>query len=318
MTPGGTAVTTVLGPRQLHEGVIDAHAHIWIAPVPGGAPDAPVLDDEHAITTELRAFARMRGVALIDCQPPGCGRDPRRLVRIAEATGVDVIASTGFHLARYYPPGAAALVADADDLAAIFVAELCEGMVTDDGERVGACAGVVKAAHEGGLDADFHRRISAATAAACAVGVPLVVHTERGGHVEQLAQALLALGMSAQDIMLCHLDKRPDLGLHRELAQAGFLLEYDTFLRPRYEPERNVWPLLDAMLAEGHARSIACATDLADRSMWRFGGHPIGVLGLAGVVPDGLRRRGASDAQVRALIGGNVAARLQGARSVAI
>ena len=64
--------------------------------------------------------------------------------------------------------------------------------------------------------------------------------------------------------MLCHIDKRPDVGLHRDLAAAGVLLEYDTFFRPKYDPERNVWPLVERMLADGYAASIAIGTDLAD------------------------------------------------------
>jgi phosphotriesterase-related protein len=141
----------------------------------------------------------------------------------------------------------------------------------------------------------------------------LVVHTERGAGVEELADFLLGLDMSSQDVMLCHLDKRPDLGLHRELARAGFLLEYDTFLRPQYHPQDNVWPLLDAMLADGLEESVACALDLADHRGWRFGGDPVGMAGLPDVVAGGLRKRGADDDQVARLVGANVTERLHAA-----
>ena len=39
------ALTTVLGPLAAAEvGVTDAHQHVWIEPVPGVEPGAPVLD----------------------------------------------------------------------------------------------------------------------------------------------------------------------------------------------------------------------------------------------------------------------------------
>jgi phosphotriesterase-related protein len=302
---------TVLGPRELRAGVIDAHGHVWNSPPAGGPEDAPVLAEERAIAAELAAFREAGGRAVVDCQPPGVGRDARRLVGLAEASGVALIAATGFHLRRYYPAGRSVWTARGDAAHAAFAAELAVGMV-EDGTRLEARAGVVKAAHAGVMDAQTERLLAAAAAAAAGAGVLLVIHTERGGGVEGLAEFLLGLRMSSRDIMLSHVDKRPDLGLHRELARAGFLLEYDTFVRPRYVPRERAWPLVTAMLEHGHEASIACGLDLADRALWRFGGHPAGMLGLHEVIVPGLRERGASPRQVELLTGGNVAARLGG------
>jgi 5-phospho-D-xylono-1,4-lactonase len=307
-------IETVLGPRALDAGgLIDAHGHVWNSPLPGGPDYAPVLDREDAITDELAAFAAAGGKAVVDCQPPGAGRDARRLVRLAQATGVAIVAATGFHLRRYYPAGESVWTADADAVQGQFLEELTRGMVEDDVRQLSR-AGVVKVAHPGAPDAGTERLLTAAAGAAAQAGALLVVHTERGAGVERLVEFLLGVNVSSQDVMLCHIDKRPDLGLHRELARAGFLLEYDTFLRPQYVPEHGVWPLVEEMLAYGHERSVACGLDLADRSMWRFGGHPSGMTGLRDVVAAGLRERGASSHQVALLTGGNVAARLCRAR----
>jgi len=306
-------ITTVLGPRELPDGaLVDAHGHVWNSPPAGGPDDAPVLDDQDAIAAELAAFAQTGGSAVVDCQPPGAGRDARRLVRLAEATGVAIVAATGFHLRRYYPPGSSVWTASADAARELFLGELRDGMV-EDGKRVAARAGVVKVAHPGALDPETERLLAAAADSAASAGVLLVVHTERGAGVEELVDLLLRLDVSSQDVMLCHIDKRPDLELHAELARAGFLLEYDTFLRPRYDPQERVWPLVDEMLAHGHERFVACGLDLADASLWRFGGHPSGMVGLRDVVAAGLSERGASRRQVDLLTGGNVVARLRSA-----
>ena len=310
MTADGR-VETVLGRRELPVGgLVDAHGHLWIAPPPGVPEDAPVLDREDATAEELGAFAAAGGAAVVDCQPPGAGRDVRVLARLAALTGLAVVAATGFHLRRWHGRGGGgAWSLDADAARAAFLAELRDGLV-EDGTVLPARAGVVKAAHPGHSEPASDRLLAAAAGAAAEAGALLVVHTERGAAVEALAELLVGYGASARRIMLCHVDKRPDLGLHRELAEAGFLLEYDTFLRPRYAPEANVWPLVDAMLAHGHDDAIACGLDLADASMWRFGGHPAGMAGLGSVVADGLRRRGATPPQVARLTGGTVRERL--------
>ena len=312
MSSATRRIETVRGPRELgSEGLIDAHGHVWNSPPPGGPADAPRLDREDAIADELAAFAAAGGTAVVDCQPPGAGRDARRLVRLADATGVAIIAATGFHLRRYYPDGESVWTQDAEAARARFLGELTEGMV-EDGKRLPARAGVVKVAHPGRMEPGTERLLAAAAAAAAQAGVLLVVHTERGAGVEALAEFLVGTALSSHDVMFCHIDKRPDLGLHRQLAGAGFLLEYDTFLRPQYAPEANAWPLVEAMLGHGHEGSVACGLDLADASMWRFGGHPAGMAGLRTVVIAGLRERGASPEQVARLTGGNVAARLRG------
>jgi phosphotriesterase-related protein len=105
-------------------------------------------------------------------------------------------------------------------------------------------------------------------------------------------------------------DKRPDSGLHRELAQAGVLLGYDTFVRSKYDPEHGVWPLLGRMVADGLAHRIAIGLDLADSSMWRhYGGRP-GMLGMAEDVLPRLRAEGIAESTILKLTGRNIARHL--------
>jgi len=66
------------------------------------------------------------------------------------------------------------------------------------------------------------------------------------------------------------MDKRPDIGLHQELAHLGVLLEYDTFYRPKYNPSENLWPLIEKNGNTGHADRIALATDMAEAELYYF------------------------------------------------
>jgi predicted metal-dependent phosphotriesterase family hydrolase len=106
------------------------------------------------------------------------------------------------------------------------------------------------------------------------------------------------------------MDKRPDHGLHRELAQTGVLLGYDTFDRPKYEPEKYAWPLLRQMVKYGCGDSIALGLDMAFSSMWRhYGGEP-GLVMLPEQIQARLRAEQFPDEVIRSLLGQAVARRL--------
>jgi len=288
----------VTGWRKLGANLFDAHAHLWIE----AAAQGPRLTDYDSVLGELRTFAASGGDGLLDCQPPGCGRSLPRLRRLARSTGLAVVASTGFHLERYYPANSWIETAGEEQASAFFCSELSSG-----------AAGCIKTAWSSTSDRRELELLRAACTAARRLDAPIVVHTERGRDVETLVGVLTDAGAEPARVQLSHLDKRPDAGLHRELSQAGFLLGYDTFLRSAYEPERNVWPLLERMLAEGRERSIACGLDLADPALWSFGGGGVGMRGLADVVVPGLRRIGADDRQIGAVVGDNVRRFLAGA-----
>jgi 5-phospho-D-xylono-1,4-lactonase len=297
-------VETVLGPRDGEQlGVVDAHAHLWIS---GAAADRPALEDEQLALAELRDAGAAGSAAVIDCQPGRCGRDGRVLRRLMEASGVAVVASTGFHLRGWYRPGAGPWE-DPSGARERFAAELRDGLE----EEPRARAGVVKCAWTG-EDEGETELMAAALEAARAADVGLVVHTERGAHVERLCEVVLGAGVVPSRVQLSHVDKRPDLELHLELARAGFVLGYDTFLRPRYEPEENVWRLLRGVLAEGLCRHVTLGLDLVDTAAWRVRGGP-GLRTLPRELLTRLRREGASEVALRALAGRNAVRLLTGA-----
>ena len=266
-------VCGLVAPAEL--GVTDAHSHVWIEPVEGANLAGLILDDVSAIATELQDYKAQGGGAIVDCQPGGVGRNGLQLRTISEASGVHIIASTGFHLRRYYPPDAAlwsmTIVAAAD----YFLNEIEYGLQESRDAVSPVYPGVIKIAAELTLATSPIALFEAAAAAARLSGLAIEMHTEQGADVARLLEFFLAQGVPPQQLVFCHVDKRPDFGLHQELARAGVLLEYDTFVRPKYQPDQNAWPLLRQMIAAGLAGSVALPTDCALTSMWlNFGGGP--------------------------------------------
>jgi phosphotriesterase-related protein len=300
-------VMTVNGPLASSAlGVTDAHQHVWIAPVVGGPAGAPVLCDRVVIAAGLTAYREAGGGGLLDCQPGGCGRDGRMLAELSRLTGVPIVACTGYHLARYYPPDYWLWGATAEVARDYFVAEIVDGLAETRATDQPVRAGFIKIAipaDPAELPAELWE---AAAAASRATGAALLAHTEAGAAAEQIVARLLGLGLVADRLVICHIDKRPDFGLHRELALAGVLLEYDTFFRPKYDPEHNVWPLLQRMADAGLAGQIAIGTDLAGMALWQ----EIGPAALPGEIVSRLRMLGFDPATIRCLTGGSITDRL--------
>ena len=98
-------VDTVQGPIDYDRlGITDAHNHMWIDTVPGSDPGAPVLNQFEPILKDLIEYREKGGGALLDCQPVGCGRNGNQLLALSKASGVHIIACTGFHRKKYYSP----------------------------------------------------------------------------------------------------------------------------------------------------------------------------------------------------------------------
>ncbi|MDP3183705.1 MAG: hypothetical protein Q8M58_00365 [Anaerolineales bacterium] len=152
--------------------------------------------------------------------------------------------------------------------------------------------------------------MEAAAEASRQTGSAIQVHTEKGQDAEKILEFFVGRGVPAERLVLCHMDKRPDFGLHSELARAGALLEYDTFFRPKYDPEHTLWPLLEQMVAGGWARSLALAGDLADARDWRVHGGRYGLSGLLTHVLPRLRQMGLPEYEISHLMGENIAQRL--------
>ena len=300
-------VMTVLGPLEPEAlGTTDAHQHAWVAPVAGAEPGAPRLNDRRIVLDGLLRYRETGGGSLVDCQPGGCGRDGVVLAELSRDSGVQLIACTGFHLQRYYPSSYWLWRADADTAFEHFVSEIRVGLGESLTTGQSVRAGFIKIACTADLDQTPAALLEAAAGAAVETGVAVLAHTDQGHSAEQIVARLLEYRLPASRLVLCHVDKRPDFGLHRELAQGGLLLEYDTFFRPKYEPDRHVWPLLLRMVEGGFAGSVAMGTDMADLLLWQ----EVGPVGLVTSIVHRLQSLGIDPRVIMHLTGQNIAARL--------
>ncbi len=305
---------TVCGPVEPSQlGAVDAHSHVWIEPPSGTKPNAPRLADFEPILAEMKEFREAGGGAIVDCQPGSCGRDGNRLRQLSQASGVAVIASTGFHRRVYYPDGWWLWSAAVDQVTKYFVEEVRGGLRETREQAEPVRAGLIKCACEATVQDTPQAALEAAAAAAAELGICVEAHTEKGVEAETIVKFFEQRGVRLAQLVLCHMDKRPDFELHKNLASAGVMLEYDTFFRPKYDPDRNAWPLIEKMIANGFDGRLALATDMAEASTWKqLGGGP-GMAGFLTRIWARLAQMGTKAESIRRLMGGNIAQRLAGA-----
>jgi 5-phospho-D-xylono-1,4-lactonase len=305
-------VITVLGPVDpAAMGFVDAHSHLWISRVPSLADSAPVLDDEEEILKELHDFRAAGGGAQVDCQPPGCGRDGNKLRLLSEKTGVRVATCTGFHRRQYYPHEAPLFEMSAEKANDFFMDEIKSGLIeTQDQGEAPVYPGFIKIAAEASMEASPMALFEAATAASLQSGMGIQMHTEKGAQVERFIDFFVENKLPLERLVICHMDKRTDRALHQDLARAGATLEYDTFFRPKYDPESNLWPLIHYMLADGFENKVVLGTDLAEAHLWRHMGGGPGLAAFITVIQARLHESGVNDETIQKIMGANIAQKL--------
>jgi predicted metal-dependent phosphotriesterase family hydrolase len=302
-------VVTVLGPREAGSlGVVDAHDHLLIDSP--GMPGLGFTDPERSIAEVREGLAT--GIAtIVEMTPIGLGRDPEGLRRIAEATGLHVIAASGFHRDTHYPAsssGAWVHEATVEQLADRILADLRDGMhprdwvdpsLPLDAARAGAIKG----------GASYHRitrserkRLEAIGAASAATGAAILVHTEIGTAAHDVVDLLESAGATTGRIALAHLDRNPDWELHAEVAARGVTLEYDTVGRTKYHPDSVVLDLIENVARAGHLDRIVLGLDLGSKEYLRaYEGGP-GLRYLMTTFVPRLRRRLGDEATDRILV----------------
>jgi 5-phospho-D-xylono-1,4-lactonase len=303
--PQASAVT-VAGPLAVEAlGVVDAHDHLFVrSPALRGSE----IEDPELVAEEMRE-ARATGIGtIVELTPIGLGRRPDLLRRVSAETGVHVIGATGYHRDAHYPGDHWVRGASLPVLEHRVVADLLEGMHPNDwlGEAApdAARAGVIKGgASYQRVTAGEARRLEAIGAASARTGAPIVVHTEIGTCGHEILDILLAAGARPDRIGLAHLDRNPDLELHREVVSRGVAVVYDTVGRIKYRPDSILLDLIGGMVAAGHGSSILLGLDLGTRDYYRaYGGGP-GLRSLMASFAPRLRRRIGDEAMEAILVG---------------
>ena len=290
-------------------GATDSHDHLFLR-----TPALPgqEFDDLASAVAEVRE-AQVTGLqAIVEMTPIGCGRRPELMRAVSEATGMPLIAATGYHRDAHYPDGHWVHEASVEMLAGRIISDLHDGMHPADWLDPSlpldpARAGVIKAgASYQRITASERRRLEAAAIGHRSTGAAVLVHAEVGTCGHEIVDLLTARGVPSGSILLAHMDRNPDPELHAEIAARGVTLEYDTIGRIKYRPDSDLLDLIESVVAAGYLERIVLGLDLGRRDYFRaYGGGP-GMRTLMDTFVPRLRRR-IGDAAVETILVANPA-----------
>jgi phosphotriesterase-related protein len=244
--------------------------HLWH--VPDRWDYWELTPDELTIADELRDFRRRGGSALVDLTPPGTGRDPERLRRLATRTGVQIVMGTGWYRQSYYPAEALIDRRSVDDLAAEMVAEFTDGVA-----GTGVHPGIIG---EIGTDkpwvsAQEERVHRAAARAAKATGMAITTHAVLSPVGLDQLRIFEEEGVDPGRVVVGHADSYPVLDHYLAVLDRGANLEFD-FIGHRFGTEEAAEPRLVQLMVEllerGYAGQLLLSQDVCHNSQLKANG----------------------------------------------
>lgn len=276
-------IRTIAGPIAPDDlGFTDAHGHLIMDRdlIVQKHPDFK-LDDVEKVSQEVTLFMEAGGRAMVEMSPIGAGRNPRAMAEVARRSGLHVVASTGIQKSEFYLDSHWRAFYTPEQMAQLFVEEIEEGMDANSYngpfiDRTDTRAGVIKVATPYQYVSPVDRNVMQAAALAHQeTGAPIASHTEQGTMGLDQVKLLLSFGVEPQHVVVGHMDRNPDFYVHREIAETGAYLLYDTPSRVKYFPECNFIDLVRKMVEAGYGKQLLWGGDLARRSYFAsYGGGP--------------------------------------------
>jgi phosphotriesterase-related protein len=245
--------------------------------------------DVESAVQECSHFTRAGGRTIVDLTGLGLGPDVRGLQRIAERTGLNIIAATGYYIDAALP--AWTRTATVDELAQRLIDDIQTGGA--EGIRRGAIGEI---AIEGPTELEL-RCVRAAARAQARTGAPVFLHVMSGifPQFRESTDEIIAMyvheGGDLRRLVLCHQDGSGDDQAYQERILAKDLwLEYDTFGAEGVFALENSYVQLPtdtqriqelaALVAAGYAGQLLISQDVCYQS----GKRSWGGTGLAHII----------------------------------
>jgi phosphotriesterase-related protein len=276
----------------------------WIRYNPKGNLDNLLLCDEKLAINEVLLYKRAGGKTIVEGTIKGMGQNPLGLMHVAQATGVNIVMSTGYYTEITHPKDVDSKTED--EITEELVREITVG-IGDTGIR----AGIIKAGCSWPLTKNEHKVLRASVAAQRRTGVPLTIHPGLT-HPSSVFEIIEILGKTGADIsrtVMQHVDyvvREPED--HRKLAQTGCYVEYDTFGWEGYstlttelpnDSKRLNWII--QLISEGFLNQILISHDINwKHRLAKYGGHGYAHI-LENVVPL-MQAKGMTEEQIWGLL----------------
>ena len=262
------------------------------------ADDARLFDVPTAID-EVMLYKQYGGVSILEATSVGLARDPLGLVRISQATGVNIIMGASYYVAPAHPP-------DMDSRSEDEIVEEVVRDVTVGAEGTDTRSGVIGEVGCSWPLTDNERKVLRASARAQRLtGAAVLIHPGRDETSPmEVLEILAEAGADLSRTIMGHLDRTVFLrGTLKSIADTGCYMEWDLFgnessyypLNPNIDMPSDAKRMDDIawIASQGYGRKIVVAHDICHKNrLASYGGH--GYYYILGNVVPRMRRRGFS------------------------
>ncbi len=264
--------------------------------------DNLVLDDPETAAKELSMFKVFGGKTVVDVTTRGISPNPVGLCNISNKVGLNIIAGTGYYVARTHPA----------DMTKRTVDELAEEMIRDiqvGFEGTGVKAGIIGELGTSHPLVENEKKVLCAAAwAQKSTGVTISVHLPwRGKHALKVIHILESKGVDPGKTIISHMDDMEDMSFeyHKAVAELGAYLGFDCFGSEDYvEADNFVHPrdteriaALKRLIDLGYIDNLLLSQDVCLKTLTRtYGGYGYEHI-LRTIVPM-LKRVGLTDAEI--------------------
>lgn len=265
-----TTVRSVQGPVDLDpSGFVLPHEHLFLNLMRERRGDG-LLHDPALMAAEVQRARDCGVVALVDCTPPVLGRDSDKLLTLAQASGLAVIAGSGF----YRDP----FLTDDPTLEESTHAQLARALLDEieHGDAAGLLPGLIG---EVGCDKWYvspreERAVRACAIAARRSGLALTTHAARWPVGHALLDLCEQEDLDLEQVIIGHVDTVPVPGYAVSLAARGAFVQLDTIRgSSEYETDTRI-ALVRELLEAGFGDRVLLSHDVCLRSHLHANGGP--------------------------------------------
>lgn len=272
MAPRVMTVSGPIPPEKVGFALPHEHTGIFLWHIPDRWDGWELTPDEEVVGDELREFRRRGGSTLVDLTPPGVGRDPERLRRMASRSGVQIVMGTGWYRQSYYPAEARIDRRTVDDLAAEIIREFSDG-VAGTGVRPGIIGEV--GTDKPWLSAQEERVHRAAARASRETGMAISTHAVQSPIGLDQLRVFTEEGVDLARVVIGHADSYPVLDHYLAILDRGANLEFD-FLGHRFAQEEAAEPRLVELIVEllerGYGEQLLLSQDVCHNAQLKANG----------------------------------------------
>lgn len=300
-TVTGSITPEMLGITYMHEHILcDQRRCRPDGLRPPGGGTSMVLDDVDVAVRELREIRALGAAAVVEVTMQAWGRDVQRLREISLATGLAVIAASGFYVEQCHPEFVAEQ--SIEELTEGLIIELREG-VGDTGIRTGLLKSAISRPVVEGPEEKCARAVARAH---LATGAAITTHTSGsarfeipGGNIGMLLlEVLESEGADPRRVIIGHNDVNIDIRNIERLCRRGAYVQFDVIGKQHWMLDETRAEVIAELVRRGLLKHLMLSLDRARKSELKsYGGqgyaylltHFVPMLRDAGVPADAIR-----------------------------